>query len=438
MSLIKSGLFAFLNRGSIAVFGFINFFILIRILPKEDFGAWVLFLSVATLLESIRKAFIYNPLIRFLNSSDENQSNSIIASSLILNIGSSLVTFIFLWVAGYYLSVFWEIPQLNTMFRIYSIGQLVYTFVIHFNSLSEANLQFLPTLISNLFHRIIFLIFFLVIHFSYGLTIEILSILYVFGITTAAITASILGYKYSKMGIWKMDEILAQFNYGKFTFGTNISSMIFKNTDSWMLGSIINKVAVASYNPAIRISNLFEVPLGAISSVVFPNMVKRIKEKGLDEARTLYEQAVGLSLCVLFPFVLLGMIFSESIVLLIAGEKYLGSASILQVTLLYALIVPFNRQFGITMNAIGKAHINFSVLLINTVLNALLNYFFIKQLGIIGAAYATLISYFIILVVSELILYRTLKVRLSNIGLSYLKSHVTLINLLKRRRGNHE
>ena len=51
---LKSGSFTFLNKIFITLFGFINFYILIRVLSKEDFGAWVLFISVATLLELIK------------------------------------------------------------------------------------------------------------------------------------------------------------------------------------------------------------------------------------------------------------------------------------------------------------------------------------------------------------------------------------------------
>jgi lipopolysaccharide exporter len=50
------------------------------------------------------------------------------------------------------------------------------------------------------------------------------------------------------------------YHFGKFTFGTNISSMFVKSTDSWMIGRLVSTAAVAIYNPAIRIANLVEVP----------------------------------------------------------------------------------------------------------------------------------------------------------------------------------
>ena len=77
----KSGSLTLLNRLSITMFGLLNFFFLIRILDQDDFGAWVIFLSITGLSESIRNAFIYNPLLRYLNSEDEENHKDIKSAS---------------------------------------------------------------------------------------------------------------------------------------------------------------------------------------------------------------------------------------------------------------------------------------------------------------------------------------------------------------------
>jgi O-antigen/teichoic acid export membrane protein len=433
-NLVKPGLVSLLNRGSIAVLGFAGFFILVRILPKEQFGSWVLFISIGTILESIRKAFLYNPLIKYLNSSIEKDSGDIVASSFLLNIISALASILFLWVSSGWLSDVWDVPDLSQMLKIYCVGQLVFTLTVHFNTISEAKLSFLPTLISSLLQRVFFiscLIYFYVQDIIPNL--GNLTYLYVTGMIVSAAVATFFGWRQFPVRFTKVGWLSRHFHFGKYTFGTNISSMLFKNTDTWMLGALLSNVSVAVYNPAIRISNLFEVPLGAISSVAFPNMVKQIKENGLIEAKRLYEQTVGFSLALMVPFVLLVVIFAEEIVLIVAGPDYLESVAILQVTMFYGLLLPFNRQFGITMNAIGMARINFIVLVSNASLNVLLNYFFILSMGVLGAAYATFISYGIILVVSEIILYRKLGVKMGNILRSYLKSHVVFLDLISRR-----
>src|SRR5690606_25580878 len=68
--------------------------------------------------------------------------------------------------------------------------------------------------------------------------------------------------------------------YGKYTFGTNISSMILRNVDTWLIGGLLSANHVTIYNPALRISNLLEVPTTSLSSVLFPRLISQIKERG--------------------------------------------------------------------------------------------------------------------------------------------------------------
>lgn len=435
MKMVKPVVISLTNRASIAFFGFINFFVLVRILSKDDFGAWILFISITTILESIRKSFIYNPLIRYLNNAgNKNEKSVIISSSFVLNSITLGIAVSFLILSRYLLTDLWNVPELSHMMLVYTVGQLFFTFTIHYNSLNEAQLNFKGTLLSGLSQRLVFLVYLLYCYiFEYAILLEELVLVHVICMGMASLLAFLFGRRYHLLILHQALRIREQAGYGIYTFGTNISSMIFKNTDSWMLGGIIGKVAVASYNPAIRIANLFEVPLGAISSVVFPSMVSRIREKGLGEAKIMYEKTVGFLLAAMLPFIILVIGFSKSIVIFIAGHQYADSYPILQVTMLYGILVPFNRQFGITMNAIGKAKINFLVLISNASLNVLLNYILIMRYGIMGAAYATLFSYFIILVICEILLYKILNVSLFNIGNNYLKSHITLLNLIKPR-----
>lgn len=49
------------------------------------------------------------------------------------------------------------------------------------------------------------------------------------------------------------------FRFGKFVLGTNLATMAYKSVDKMLLGILLNPVAVASYELAIRISNLGKI-----------------------------------------------------------------------------------------------------------------------------------------------------------------------------------
>jgi lipopolysaccharide exporter len=58
------------------------------------------------------------------------------------------------------------------------------------------------------------------------------------------------------------------------------------------------------------------------------------------------------------------------------------------------------------MDALKKPKLNFYLLLMMAVLNVGFNYAFISSYGPIGAAYGTLLSYIIIFIINQLILYK--------------------------------
>src|SRR5690606_42098801 len=105
---LRSGFFSILQRIVVVLFGFTGFFILIRLFPKEEYGIWMLFMSFTTLTEVLRQGFIRNPLITYLNGSDEKDHNSIINASFILNVGTTVVLADFILIFGKTLSILWN------------------------------------------------------------------------------------------------------------------------------------------------------------------------------------------------------------------------------------------------------------------------------------------------------------------------------------------
>jgi O-antigen/teichoic acid export membrane protein len=210
------------------------------------------------------------------------------------------------------------------------------------------------------------------------------------------------------------------FHFGKYTFGTTMSSMFIKNTDSWMIGRMMSTAQVAMYNPALRISNIVEVPTLAITNLIFPQVHQRLIEQGTKGIQDIYLKSVSLILAVMLPFILPLYIFSDFIIVTVFGEPYRAASPVLQVTVFYTMIIPFNRQFGTVMDALKMPKINFLLLVLVALLNIIFNYFFIKKLGIIGAAYGTLCSYCIVFILNQWILYHKFRINVLKIPASIL------------------
>ena len=407
-----------MTRLLITLFGLLTFYILVRILTPQNFGIWTIFLSVITVSESVRNAFIYNPLIRYLNSSDKEDYSSIVSSSFALNLLSSLVIIILMIILSTTIEYFWDAPALSSMFLVYIFGALAFTWFSHNNFLQQANLQFKGTFIAWTVQKGAFFGYILYIY-VYEISVPLIQLVIVYVITYWLSTFIAIAYGRIYHG-FKFNNVrkawsVKLFHYGKFTLGTNISSMVDKSVSDWLLGSLLSPRAVAIYNPAIRVSSLFEIPLSAVTQVFYPKMVSRAEKEGEQIAKYMYEKSIALILMMIIPYVVVVFIFAEPIILFIAGEQYLESVELIKVAIFYGMFFPFHRQFGVTLNAIGKASINFHFVFISSLVGIAVKYFAIQYFGIIGAVYGTLFMLILGIIVIQIILYRHLKVNMLNI-----------------------
>lgn len=410
--LFAHGAYSLMDRLSIVFCGFLNVFFMARMLPKSDIGIWVLFTSVTAILEMVRVGFIRNPFITHLVSAEDHEKDKIVTASFVLHfVLSSLITVVVLFGAAP-LADFWNAPKLAQLFMVYSFNNLVFIVYHHFEYIQQSKLKFKAIFICNIFRLGSFALY-IAIRFILNSPPSLFELAVVQ--SCATIIACFVSYSFIR-GTFTFSRVIdfkimkELFHYGKYTLGTNISSMFVRNTDAWMIGRIISTAGVAIYNPAIRLANLVEVPTLAIAGVFFPQIGKRLKEHGTKGVRDIYIKSVSLILALTLPIVLPLYIFAELAITLIFGAQYIDAVPILRVTLFYTLIIPFNRQFGTVMDGTKRPKINFYLLILVAVLNVVFNFIFLHQFGVIGSAFATLLSYIVVFVLNQIILFNSFEV----------------------------
>lgn len=377
-------------------------------MPQHEIGIWVLFTSVTAILEMVRHGFIRNPFITHLVTAEGADKNLVITTSLVLHCLLAGFLSLLLVLSAKPLSVFWDAPGLDTLFMLYALNTIIFIPFLHFEYLQTAESNFKAIFFSNFWRLFIPMVYILVCYF-FNLEISLIRIALVQ--IGATIIAALVAFSYVpklakvfSVTDWKTLKEL--FHFGKYTFGTNISSMFMKNTDSWMIGRFISTAGVAIYNPALKIAGLVEVPTLTIANMIFPRVPQKMKEEGVKGVRDIYYKSVSLILAAMIPMIVPLYVFSDQIVTLIFGAEYIESSPILRVTIFYSLIIPFNRQFGTLMDGLKQAKLNFLQLLFAAFLNVFFNFFFLKWFGLIGSAYATLLSYIVVFVMNQVILYR--------------------------------
>lgn len=413
---LRSGIITVLQNITSVIFGFGSFYLLVRLLNQHDFGLWTLFMSVTTVLEIVRSGLVQSTLIKFLAGASRGDSAQIISSSLmitgILTISCIIINLSF----ASYLAYILKSPELESLFYVFNITFILSGALIILNSIEQANLNFTGTFASSFLRNGGFFVY-IVYCFIFKVEVELINLLIVQTITV--LTCTIVSYYYARKHLiisYKVypQLIKQQINYGKYTFGTSISSILSVTIDQIMLGAIISPAASGAFNVAVRITNLIDIPTNAVAAIVFPQSAKRIKTEGKEAIKYLYERSVGILMAMLVPGVIFLFIFSEMIIDFLAGDKYNETIPILQVTLVYCLLKPYGRQFGTILDSIGKTRLTFFIVLIVASINISLNYVMIKEVGILGAAYASLIAEIIGFLIAKRVLEKELNINIFN------------------------
>lgn len=184
-------------------------------------------------------------------------------------------------------------------------------------------------------------------------------------------------------------------------FCGQIATTVYIQSDITMLGLMASDTEVGIYSIASKTYIIIKSVLGALTTVTIPRIVYYLG-KGDQANYNLFLERLKDYLLLLGVPAAIGMFFlSDNILLIIGGNEYLPGISTLQI-LSIALVVALLS--GYYCNAIlipNRKEKDFLwITSISAAINIVLNLFFIRKLGMAGAAITTLISEIVVLVLS--------------------------------------
>lgn len=414
---IRSGFISFSQKLSDILLGFGSFFFLVRVLSPADFGSWCLFISVGTIVELGKNGLIKNGLIKFTNSGDPSDNADIQGASLVLNFLATIAISLLIVLAANPLATLWGNPELEYLFFLLPAVLLLLIPYSHISFVQQAKMEFGSLFWSTFLRRGIFLLAVaLIFIFRSDISLYKLILIQCVSLALSSLFSYFLVKKLLIIRFKNCKEWLkALFHYGKYVFGTNLTGYLASSVDQLMIGGMLNTTAVATYNVSVRVTNLVEVPSNSMSTILFPKSSQLSVADDRGKLRQIYEGSTGLILAILLPAIVFVLLLPDFVIWILAGDSYAGATEILKVTIMFALFIPFLRQAGTILDSIGKPKLNFHLTVLNLILTPALNFFFIRQFGLKGAAYGTLLSYVTVFFVSQVIMSRMLGVRVMNV-----------------------
>lgn len=171
-----------------------------------------------------------------------------------------------------------------------------------------------------------------------------------------------------------------------------IAVMIYMRIDQIMIKEMLGEYEVGIYSAAVRLSEAFYFIPVLITASLFPAILNAKKQSEVlykQRLQRLYTFMVWFAIAIALPVAFL----SDWLIHLLFGQAYQEAGQVLVIHVWAAVFVFLGVASGkwyITENLQKLTLVNTSI---GALINILLNLIFINEFGVIGAAYATVISY---------------------------------------------
>lgn len=233
----------------------------------------------------------------------------------------------------------------------------------------------------------------LVIYFEQGV-IYVAFILLFEAILYAVIFATLRARHYGPLTAWRFEPTIARLiirDSWPFVF-IAIFTTVYARIDQIMLKHLLDSTAVGLYDAAVRIAEAWLFIPTVIASSLFPAIVNG-RSISLSEYKKRLFYLIALLALGSLLIVLPSFMFADEVIDILYGRFYLGSSEVFAVYVWSGVFVSINAavQYFLLAERMHKTILFASCG--TMIMNVALNMLWIPAHGIVGAAWATLVSY---------------------------------------------
>lgn len=390
---LSKGLWGMADKGLPVVYGLAYVLLVIRVLPEEEFGNFVLIQEVFLVISTLAMAFSLQPLLKYASESQAD-APAVNTIALVLNVA------------------FLVISSLAILASRGALAQLLRSATL------EPLLVYVPVMLVASFPRNIALvllqtrfriqrIFWIdAVHFlGTPLLVWILSRMHLFDTALDLVYINIVSLSASsflatilirplffltlrpKRELWR-----AFWDYGSYSLGSIVSYLAYSKADTFILAAFAGPVQVAVYSSAKIFTRLYEMATQIVQMFLVPG-TSLLSSRG-EQARlkALIEKSILFSTLAMVPVLLTLFFVAGVLISIVYSGRYPEAVGILQILALASLAVPILAIGSSVLMGLGEARVNF-VLGAQTLLVSLAAFFICIPLwSTTGAAIGVVIA----------------------------------------------
>ena len=361
----RQSLWSLGSQGLAAFAGLLVFGITSSRLTKEDFGIWILFVSISTLMDMFKTGLLFPGFLQQAAGVSKIKKRNIFYSVSVLFAGISVLQAILCLFLSFVVS---DSPSLYFFFMFYPWIMLSGAIMLLGEWWLQMNNRFHGILILRLLNR--FLLVVIVFFYLANKT----DIIYITSLCNA-----ITGILLISMGMlpkikWRQlsREVISKLVwFARYATPSQLASNLLRSSDTFLISHYLGSAATGVYGVAARFLEFIELPVRSAGAVHYNQLARLIKTGETRKAlHFLVNQTAKTTLTILPIAILLGVL-APYLIELLSGNQYSDSVAILQIMAIYCLLIPADRYIGLFLEAIGRPDLNMIKVMAMLILNVL-------------------------------------------------------------------
>lgn len=393
----------------IAFLGLLSFMLLTRQLPKEQFGDWVLFITLATFVDLLRFGLTRTSVVRLLSGADADSFKIFLGSAYKINLLLLALIALACWsIAGITYGLGLEMNHgYQLFFTWYPILAL---FNLGWNTASalfQAEQNFNRMMWVRLANIGLFVLFLVLNMWIFKL--GLLEIVWVNLLVNLISSTWCSLKKWDGLSYLKYADSATEkelINFGKYSMGTLVGSSLLKSADTLIIGlsPVLGSAGIAMYAIPLKLTDLLGIPLRSFTMTAYPRMSKKSLAGDLEGVRKTFYAYSGAITLLFVPVALFCFVFAEYMILFLGGAEYKDALPLLtlvfRVFTLYTILLPIDRFTGVLLDSINRPKLNLYKVIFMTVSNILIDivavFVFESLVAVaIGTVFFTLLGIFL-------------------------------------------
>lgn len=394
--LINKHTISLASNAIMPVLGMVILALMARHLSRSDFGDYIFFLVIFNLADTFRTGFLQTSLIKYYAGTSPERSAIIAGSAWYIGL---IITFTF-GIGNLLMYVFYFGSNLNMVIILkwFSIIFLSTLPTAIAGWILQAEARFDKLFMVQLINQGGFFIFILLLIIFHRISFQNIIYCYFLNNVISSITTTTLGWSRIKtIGSKNWASVKELAHFGKYSVGTSISSYLLRSSDTFIIKMMFPSGLLAVYYIPQRLMEVFEIPLRAFVATALPVMSAAVHRGDKKHVSYILKKYAGMLTIALIPVAVIAFLLADLVIGLLFGGSYQHSdaGNIFRIFMCFVMLLPIDRFFGITLDIIGKPHLNMIKVFIMLAVNVSADFagIFIFH-NLYGVAIASIFTFF--------------------------------------------